>query len=303
MIRAIGCDWGTSSLRIYRLGDDGVVVDRREASCGIMAIEGDGFEAVFEEIIGDWLDAGLNAPVVLSGMIGSRQGWREAPYLECPADVGELVAAMLPVDLSRGRRVWVAPGLSHLGEGGVPDVMRGEEVQILGALESLGDTAALVCLPGTHSKWARVESGRVIEFSTYITGEIFEALRDHTILGRMMTADSWDDGAFLDGVDRSRMMGGLLNHLFGVRARGLFGELDQRSAGAYMSGLLVGHELASALSENSTAEIGLIGSGRLVEHYRAALFRAGRTCKVLAPDIVAAGHWRLAQELTQRGYC
>ena len=297
VIHAIGCDWGTSSLRIYRLGEGGSVVERREASRGIMGIEEGAFEAVFEEIIGDWLDAESNAPVVLSGMIGSRQGWREAPYLECPADVGELVAAMLPVDLARGRRVWIAPGLSHRREDGVPDVMRGEEVQILGALESLGDTAALVCLPGTHSKWARVEARRVIEFSTYITGEIFEALRDHTILGRMMTSESWDEGAFLDGVDGAQMMGSLLNHLFGVRARGLFGELDQRSAGAYMSGLLVGHELANALPDDSAAEIRLIGSGRLVEHYRAALRRVGRACQVLAPDIVAAGHWRLAQKL------
>jgi 2-dehydro-3-deoxygalactonokinase len=294
---AIGVDWGTSSLRAYRLADDGAVLERREAALGIMAVEGGAFEAALEETIGDWLDAAGKALVVLSGMIGSRQGWREAPYLACPADVAELAAALLPVDLARGRRIWIAPGLSHRDDGGTPDVMRGEEVQILGALDGLGAGPAMVCLPGTHSKWARVEAGRVMNFATHMTGEVFEAVRGHTILGRMIKDDAWDDAAFMAGLERAGEPGGLLGHLFGVRAKGLFGDLDEGMAGAYLSGLMIGHEFAAALGRVDNGSIALIGAGRLVELYAKALTHLGHESRTLAADVAAVGHMRLARAL------
>lgn len=294
---AIGCDWGTSSLRAYLLGADGAVLERREAARGIMTIDEGTFETVFEEILGDWLDQAADAPVILSGMIGSRQGWREAPYLACPANVGDLASALLALDLTRGRRVWIAPGLSHRDSGGTPDVMRGEEVQILGALEALGEERALVCLPGTHSKWATVEAGRVLGFATHMTGEVFEAVRDHTILGRMIDAEAWDDSAFLAGLERSGEPGGLLGQLFGVRAKGLFGELDEKTAGAYLSGLAIGHECRAALTGHARTDIALIGAGRLVGLYVKALAHLGQDTRTLAPDVAAAGHWRLALAL------
>jgi 2-dehydro-3-deoxygalactonokinase len=293
----IGFDWGTSSLRAYRLGADGAVLERREAARGIMAIADASFEAAFEEVVGDWLDQTPAAPVILSGMIGSRQGWREAPYLACPANVTDLASAMLALDLARGRRIWIAPGLSHRDAGGTPDVMRGEEVQILGALEALGEGPALVCLPGTHSKWARVEAGRVLGFATHMTGEVFEAVRDHTILGRMIDAEAWDNAAFLAGLERSGEAGGLLGQLFGVRAKGLFGELAEKTAGAYLSGLTIGHECRAALAGGERSEIALIGAGRLVGLYVEALGHLGYEARTLAPDVAAAGQWRLAQAL------
>jgi 2-dehydro-3-deoxygalactonokinase len=293
----IGCDWGTSSLRAYRLGADGAVLERREAALGIMAIEDGAFEAAFEKTVGDWLDAAATAPVVLSGMIGSRQGWREAPYLACPADVGALTAALMPVDLERGRRIWIAPGLSHRDAGGTPDVMRGEEVQILGARDVLGDGPAMACLPGTHSKWARVEAGRVMGFATHMTGEVFEAVRDHTILGRMIDADAWDDAAFIAGLERAREPGGLLAHLFGVRAKGLFGDLDEATAGAYLSGLMIGHECAAALSPARDMPIALIGASPLVGLYATALAHLGHESHAVPADVAAAGHMRLARAL------
>ena len=294
---AIGVDWGTSSLRAYRLAASGAVLERREAALGIMMIEGGGFEAAFEATVGDWLDAAGEAPVLLSGMIGSRQGWREAPYLACPVNVAGLAAALLPVDLARGRRIWIAPGLSHRDAGGTPDVMRGEEVQILGAQDALGDGPAMVCLPGTHSKWAEVEGGRVIGFSTHMTGEVFEAVRGHTILGRMVDADAWDDAAFLSGLARAGEPGGLLGHLFGVRAKGLFGDLDEATAGAYLSGLMIGHELAAALGSAKDMPIALIGAGRLVGLYATALAHFGHASQTLPADVAAAGHMRLARAL------
>ena len=297
---AIGCDWGTSSLRAYRLGVDGALLERREAARGIMTIDDGAFEAAFEEALGDWLDRAESVPVILSGMIGSRQGWREAPYLACPADVADLASALLALDLARGRRIWIAPGLSHRDSGGTPVVMRGEEVQILGALEGLGDAPALVCLPGTHSKWARVEDGRVLGFATHMTGEVFEAVRDHTILGRMIDAAAWDDAAFLAGIERSGEPGGLLGQLFGVRAKGLFGELDEKTAGAYLSGLTIGHECRAALAGGEAAEIALIGAGRLVGLYAKALEHLGHATRTLPSDVAAIGQWRLAQALVAK---
>lgn len=295
---AIGVDWGTSSLRAYRLAEDGAILERRETPSGIMAIEAGAFEAAFEEAVGDWLDAADKAaPVVLSGMIGSRLGWHEAPYLSCPANVAELAAALLPVDLARGRRIWIAPGLSHHDAGGTPDVMRGEEVQILGARNMLGDESAMVCLPGTHSKWAQVEAGRVIGFATHMTGEVFEAVRGHTILGRMIDGDAWDDVAFIAGLERAGEPGGLLGHLFGVRAKGLFGDLDEGTAGGYLSGLMIGHECNAALMAVGTATVALIGAGPLVELYAKALSHLGHDSQILPSDVAAAGHMRLARTL------
>jgi 2-dehydro-3-deoxygalactonokinase len=294
---AIGVDWGTSSLRAYRLAGDGGILERREAALGIMAIEGGAFDAALEQTIGDWLDMSTSIPVILSGMIGSRQGWHEAPYLACPADVAGLAAALSPVDLARGRRIWIAPGLSHRDAGGTPDVMRGEEVQILGAQDALGQGPAMVCLPGTHSKWARVVGGHVIGFATYMTGEVFEAVRGHTILGRMINADVWDDTAFIDGLERAGEPGGLLGHLFGVRSKGLFGDLDEGTAGAYLSGLMIGHELAAALAGMENSNVALIGAGRLVDLYGKALTHLGHESRHLPSDVAAAGHMRLARAL------
>ena len=299
---AIGVDWGTSSLRAYRLARDGVVMERREAALGIMVIENGGFEAAFEKTVGDWLDAASDVPVVLSGMIGSRQGWREAAYIACPADVNELAAALLPVDLARGRRIWIAPGLSYRDAGGTPDVMRGEEVQILGALDTLGDGPSMVCLPGTHSKWARVEAGRVIGFSTHMTGEVFDAVRGHTILGRMIDTDAWDEASFLAGLERAGEPGGLLGHLFGVRAKGLFGDLGESTAGAYLSGLMIGHEFAAALGAGGGMPIALIGAGRLVELYAKALAHLGHESRTLPADVATTGHFRLVRALIDEEY-
>ena len=304
---AIGCDWGTSSLRAYRLGADGRVLDRRETPDGIMAIKDGAYEAAFETAVGDWMDGAPEAPVILSGMIGSRQGWKEAPYLACPADVASLASALMPVDLARGRRVWIAPGLSHRDADGTPDVMRGEEVQILGALEAFGaatsGSAATVCLPGSHSKWARVEAGRVLGFATHMTGELFDAVRGHTIIGQMIEPGAWDDQAFLEGLDRAPEPGGLLGHLFGVRAKGLFDTLRPETAGAYLSGLMIGHELVAALDSGGGGggggEICLIGGGRLMELYAAALSHRDRPCRKLSPDIAAAGHMKLALKILE----
>ena len=147
-----------------------------------------------------------HAPIVMAGMVGSRQGWLDVPYVACPAGFDEIAAAMRDVRWG-GRRAWIVPGLTCRGGALVPDVMRGEETQLLGVW-TICPRRALVCLPGTHSKWARVEGGRVTRFSTCMTGELYAVMKSHSILGRMMEEGASDLNAFADGVRRSGNPGG-----------------------------------------------------------------------------------------------
>ncbi|MCR9174771.1 MAG: 2-dehydro-3-deoxygalactonokinase [Alphaproteobacteria bacterium] len=300
-IDAIGVDWGTSSFRAYRLAADGAVLEARSAAAGILAVDDGDFEGALEHLIGDWLDAHVSAPVVLSGMIGSRNGWVEAPYLPCPASLSDLSTDLHPVTLARGRQIHIAPGVSTRDPGGVPDVMRGEEVQVLGAL-SFQETGRprTVCLPGTHSKWVTVCDGRIEDFSTHMTGEAFDVLRRHSILGRTIEHAAWNDAGFLSGVGRSGQPGGFLHHIFGVRASGLFGELPPERAGAFLSGLVIGTEIRAAgpsPAEADQAPIVLIGEQGLVSLYQSALHHLGLATELADRHATALGLWLLSAPL------
>jgi 2-dehydro-3-deoxygalactonokinase len=289
----IAVDWGTSTFRAYRLDTDGSVVERRSAPLGIMQVEEGRFAEALEGQVGDWLAAG-EAPVVMSGMIGSRQGWLEAPYASCPAGAAQIAAGLREVRWDE-RRAWIAPGLSSRDAAGVPDVMRGEETQILGVLDQL-PASAWICLPGTHSKWVEVRDGTVVRFSTHMTGEVFALLRSHSILGRMMREGPTDLQWFAAGVRRAQDAGGLLHHLFGVRARGLFGEVPDEVAASYLSGIVIGHELVAARS--AATAVFLLGAQPLVDLYQHALRQFGRDATVLDPDAVVRGLFRLGTQLT-----
>jgi 2-dehydro-3-deoxygalactonokinase len=301
----IAIDWGTSSFRAYRLAGDGAVIERRATGRGILTVEAGGFPAVLDAAIGDWAAAGERR-VVLGGMVGSRQGWVEAPYVDCPAGAPEIAAAMLRLDWQSalGVEAWLAPGLVCRGEGGVPDVMRGEEVQILGALGMLANRSGLVCLPGTHSKWARVRDGWIESFATHMTGEVFAVLRHHSILGRLMPdgdAAISDERWFAAGLRRAAEPGGLLHHLFGVRARGLMGEIPAEGLADYLSGILIGHELSNAPRQPDGSDpadpIYVAGSAELSARYLFALQLTGRPAVPLDPDAAAAGLFSLAAHL------
>ncbi|AWN51203.1 2-dehydro-3-deoxygalactonokinase [Methylobacterium sp. 17Sr1-1] len=279
----IAVDWGTSSARAYRLAPDGAVLARREGAGGILRVPEGGFPAALTEMVGDWLAAG-ETRVLLSGMVGSRQGWQEAPYLACPAGLDELAAALVPVPFA-GASVRLVPGLSAADAAGTPEVMRGEEVQVFGALAGAED--ALICLPGSHAKWVRVAGGRIAGFSTSMTGEAFAALSGHTILGRMMTGPAELGPAFEAGVARSAEGGGLLHHLFGTRALGLFGRLAPEDAASYLSGLLIGHDVAAAMTE--PALVRLVGSGPLMALYGRAIALKGGKAVAGDPDAAARG--------------
>ena len=285
----IAVDWGTSSLRAYRLAADGKILETRSAAKGILAVEAGRFPQVLEEQVGDWLAAG-EAPVVMSGMVGSRQGWVEAPYVQCPAGFKELTPYLKRVEWGK-RQAWIVPGVSYVDEAGVPDVMRGEEVQILGALPEISSGNALVCLPGTHSKWVVVEDEKIASFGTHMTGEVFSVLKSHSILGRMLQEGPADEVAFAEGVQRSGEAGGLLHHLFGVRARSLFGELAPVASASYLSGILVGHELRHA---GATGEVFLLGTPELVSRYEQAARLLAMKTEVLDPASAARGLYSLS---------
>lgn len=289
----IAIDWGTSSFRAYCLGSNGRVLDTRSAPKGILSVKNGKFSAVLEEQAGDWIAAG-NGPVLMSGMIGSRQGWLEVPYAACPAGFEEIAAGMRQVTWDGGS-AWIAPGLTCRDEAGIPDVMRGEEVQILGALDRLGPGGHTVCLPGTHSKWVEVSDGRIARFTTHMTGEAFAVFRANSILGRMMKDGATDAAAFEDGVRRSADAGGLLHHLFGVRARGLFGELTETASASYLSGMLIGHEIRSA--HGGRGRVHVLCSAQLAEIYGLAFAVLAIEANPLDPDSVTKGLFRLTTYL------
>ena len=198
----IGLDWGTSSCRAYLIGVEGKVLARLADGPGILKIENGAFGATLDAMIAEW-DTKL--PVILSGMIGSRQGWKEVSYARCPAATQDIVTALGTIEHA-GRRIALTPGLV-CENAGMPDVMRGEETQILGALEIAKADGGVFLLPGTHSKWAGVTHGWITSFRTFMTGEVFGALKEHTILGRLMREGSPDADGFERGVRAATTLG------------------------------------------------------------------------------------------------
>ena len=289
----IAIDWGTSSLRGAWLGTSGQVLESREFSRGILTVPPGQFEAVFNELFGDWMQA-PNALCLISGMAGSRQGWQEAPYCHCPAGFAELGQHLLWL---KAERIALVPGLRCLGQDDMqtPDVMRGEEVQIFGALQLAGRDTATLVLPGTHSKWAQVEHGRVTRFSTFMTGEVYALLSQHSILGKTLDLNgAFDEAAFLQGVDQSLTAGSVLHKLFAVRTLGLFERLPAAALPSYLSGLLIGEELRTQSASADTAPVILIGSHALTSRYTLALQHLGIACQSRGAEATWAGLFALA---------
>jgi 2-dehydro-3-deoxygalactonokinase len=292
----IGIDWGTTNLRAYRFRADGEVIERRDSAQGVARIADRGFETALLALIRDWLTAEGSTPsVVLSGMVGSRQGWLEAPYVPCPAGLPDIAAQRVraPTAAFNG---WIVPGLVTDTADGTQDVMRGEEVQIIGALRE-GESAHVIA-PGTHSKWAVVEHGRIAGFRTYMTGELYALLVEHSILARSMKGHAHDDAAFVTGVRRSLGDPALLSQLFSVRTEALFNRIAPEALAAYLSGILIGAEIASALGTDPITQqkpVTLIASAKLSDKYARALEVAGvrDVRQIDGDDASARGLWRI----------
>lgn len=295
----IGLDWGTSSLRAF-LMHDGRVVETRHARDGVQSLAGraDEFERVFASIAGDWLARWPALAVVACGMVGSAQGWREAPYVRCPVDARALAAHGVRVASGVGPDVLIAPGVLYEPDDAAPDVMRGEETQVAGALlqQPAWAARATFVLPGTHSKRVRVEGGQIVSVATAMTGELFALLRTHSILGRLMPpgSDAGDAAAFTRGLDDARAEGGLLHQLFAVRALGLTDRLPRAGLADYLSGLLIGNELLQALDARD-APLVLVGEPALCARYAQALRHFGVGIDAVQGNTAPAGLWALAR--------
>jgi 2-dehydro-3-deoxygalactonokinase len=294
--RLLALDWGTSTLRASLLGDGAQALQTRRDARGVMAVPAGGFGAVLRELCGDWLDAHPQLPVIASGMVGSRQGWQEAPYLELPAGPEQAAAALTAVDLGGGRRLHIVPGACDQPRPGRHDVMRGEETQVWGSAPGAG----WCVLPGTHSKWVRVDgAGRVCRLHTYMTGELYALLTQHGTPGRLMKHGRRDDAAFAAGLALgAEEHAQATQAFFAARTAGLVGGVAPDALPDYLSGLLIGVEIAGALAtlapDERRAPLLLIGDDELCGRYARALQQLGADSRTARPGSTERGLWRVA---------
>jgi 2-dehydro-3-deoxygalactonokinase len=291
--RCIVLDWGTTTFRALLVDGTGGVVARIETQDGIQSVPKSGFEAVLARAIAPWRAAHGLLPIYAAGMIGSRNGWVEMPYVETPAGPEALARAVRRVKLEDGGGIFFIPGLTDASVKPFPDVMRGEETQLVGLGLARDMT---VVLPGTHSKWARIEKGRIARFRTFVTGEVFATLSRHSFIAQMAKRQAEPDwAAFAQGLDAARdstQASGLLSRLFSVRTGWLAGRLRPEEMTDYLSGVVVGaefREVADLGWFKTGDEVVIIGGTELVEVYRRAAFAFGLTPYPGPPDAAVRG--------------
>lgn len=284
------------------MDDSANILGEAQSPLGMNAIAGDeklSFEGVLIGLIDAWIAPdSRDVPVVICGMAGARQGWIEAPYCDVPASPSDLASgAVRPTVRDRRIAVSILPGLCQRDDA---DVMRGEETQLVGLMKQNPKFAGWVCLPGTHSKWARVAEGKITGFRTYMSGEIFALLSQNSIL-RHSVGDDWDDAAFADAVRTARVQpGGFLHSLFTVRANALVardGEAVPPGA-AVLSGMVIGAEIADVLDLLQMGEeIALIGAGKLASLYQAALAVHGHKATPMDGTAITLAGLRQAHQI------
>jgi 2-dehydro-3-deoxygalactonokinase len=300
----ISVDWGTSSFRASLASADASAIEEVAADKGAVSLAHGEHEAFLASMVGPWKERFPEAPIFMSGMVGARQGWVEVPYAACPAGVEEIAAATLTIPSPALGRILLAPGLSALDGRGAPDVMRGEETQILGALSESGRADGLFVLPGTHSKWARVEAGRIVAFETFMTGDAFAALKNHTVLGRLMaeTGVEEEPTGFALGVGAASALerpGDLLHAIFMARTYGLFDRLRPGQLAEYLSGLLIGAEIIAGARGAKSAVIA--GSPALAARYRSAGALIGIDLTSAPANCATAGQLALIRQIDAAG--
>ncbi|TGX55202.1 2-dehydro-3-deoxygalactonokinase [Sphingomonas gei] len=267
--RFLAVDWGTTNRRVFLI-DGGAVARTERDHHGVTAVEDFAAEAAaIRERFGD-------LPMLLAGMVGSNIGWRPAPYVAAPAGVAEVAAGLLWID----GRTAIVPGISTL-VGGRPDVMRGEEVQLLGAVAAgLVPASSLLAQPGTHCKWVEMEHGRIADFVTAMTGELFSLLRTHGLLAAQLDGDVTLGAAFLEGVEEGKRRD-LAASLFGIRAAKLLGRRDDADATSYASGLLIGTDVATRLATSGHDTVHILADPALGGLYSAAIEANGRAARLI----------------------
>jgi 2-dehydro-3-deoxygalactonokinase len=269
----LACDWGTTNLRAWTLDASGKAAAHREFALGVSKLAPGEAERRFRAEVRPALAAEA-LPAILCGMVGSTLGWRAVPYADCPAGLGDLRSAM--TEVAPGVRI--VPGLRCQGLAGAPDVMRGEETQILGWLAQHPQRRRgriVLCHPGTHAKWVLIEDGRIVRFVTAMTGELFAVLGQHSVLSSDAPAD--DDAAFAAGLAAAGDGSALAARLFTARSRVVGGDAPAQTTSSYLSGLLIGAEVAAVPQQlgERPAQVVLLGDAALCGRYRSALERIG----------------------------
>jgi 2-dehydro-3-deoxygalactonokinase len=296
----VAVDWGTSSFRAALIAPNGEVLDELSTPRGILGFKSDEFVPYLVATCERFTEKDASAGgkmFLLSGMIGSKNGLLEVPYCPCPATASDIAAALGWVDTGAADlNIAIVPGVRS----GFDDVMRGEETQVFGAAAVLGVKDAVMVLPGTHSKWVRLEAGAITKFNTFMTGEFYALLAQHSILAKSLPDASdkptaLDQSAFLQGIDRAQTSSqssvggrGLLGNAFSTRVKSLFNELQPEQAASYLSGLVIGDELA-AMSLPAGSQVIVIGSPTLCERYNLAFAHLGVQTRAIGNQAAWAG--------------
>lgn len=295
----IAVDWGTTRCRAMLLDRNGAVLAEADSADGIGALGGVGHEEAFQALVAGW----PKVPAIMAGMVGSRQGWHEAPYVSVPTTADRLAEGLLKFETADHRPVAIIPGLVLRSDTRDGDVIRGEETQLVGLIEEEPDFNGIAILPGTHSKWAAISQGKITTFQTFLTGEMFDLLARKSLLRHSVAEDSDDIAGsqhFALAVRRSVVEGlPFLGAIFSVRVRQLLDGISGDDNLAYLSGLVIGGEIAAARQVgllNADLPIRIIGSRTLARSYDAAFQVAGH--KAEARDgsaLVRRGLVRLAR--------
>jgi 2-dehydro-3-deoxygalactonokinase len=302
--RLVALDWGTTSLRAWLLGGDGRILESRRHARGLLSTAAAGPERArehrmaFDEACGDWLRANTALPAIACGMVGSAQGWQEVGYLTVPTDLVIDAADLIAVRHDLGA-LHLVPGLRMAPHGTASgDLMRGEETQLIGVLDVLPDADGplTLVLPGTHTKWVRVDNRRVTSFTTVMSGEVFALVLQHGILALTVAEGKRDDAAFARGLAAGAGDArGLPAELFGARALVLEGLLDPASVPDYVSGLIIGDEVRHQLPRHANPDrIILCGTTDLCRRYASALGQHGVQTHIVSEDATARGLWAIA---------
>jgi 2-dehydro-3-deoxygalactonokinase len=286
-------DWGTSSLRAWLLNNQGEVVGEVANDRGILNVPLAEFETVFVQSVGDWLARDPKYPILASGMITSKNGWIETPYVECPAGIQALADGLVRGRAGESTGIHFVPGVAQNTADGLPDVMRGEETEIIGQLSMSQQGDGVFVLPGTHSKWVSVNNYQIVQFQTFMTGEIYSVLKHNSIIGRLLKEGPFVEERFCEGVRNSLVAGGsILGRLFSARSLVLFDRLHATDIGDYLSGLLIGDEIRASAS---AASVTVIGRGDLAERYLIALKLAGVDARVAPSGAARRGLFAIAR--------
>ena len=277
----IAVDWGTTHLRVWAMSSQDQVIAQASSDQGMGGLAPSQFEGALLKLIDPWLDNNSELTVIACGMVGSRQGWQEAPYAQFNKSMSSSAVWVKTIDPRL--RIAILPGVCQLAP---PDVMRGEETQILGALTLEPNFEGMLCLPGTHTKWAKVKNGQLVNFKTCMTGEIFGLLSSSSVLSHSVSGSVMDMPSFREGVLKVfSEPHSLSSNLFAIRAEDMLNQLDSTVSRAHLSGYLIGSELAGIFSEHSlTSETLLIGSEQLSELYETALDAIGKPTRIISGE-------------------